>query len=152
MQRISLETPLPCSLGAAWAAVEQRTLLEYVTHPLLKIMSPTLEALPNRFFGGTFYLKRYLFGFLPLGRHTIKVVKLDAARHELVTAESGTLLKGWNHRITICTDAAGRTVYRDELVLDAGYLTPVVGLFANAFYRYRQARWRKLAPGLGELR
>lgn len=151
VQRIELETTLPCSVGAAWAAVQRWTLLEYVTHPLLKIMPLTLEALPNRFCEGTFHLRLYLFGFLPLGRHTVKVVRLDATRHELETEESGTLLKTWNHRITL-RGGAGRTVYRDELSLDAGRLTPVVGLFAHAFYRYRQARWRKLAPSLGELR
>ncbi len=148
MRRVELETSLPCSLGAAWEAVQQRTLLEYVTHPLLKIMPPTLEASPNRFYEGTFHMRLYLFGFLPLGRHTIRVIKLDADSYELVTEESGTLLTGWNHRITLRTDPSGRTLYRDALELDAGRLTPVVWLFAEVFYRYRQARWRKLAPGL----
>ncbi len=143
MRRVDLETPLPCSVEAAWSAVQGRTLLEYVTHPLLKLMP-----LPERFERGNYPMKLYLFGFLPLGRHNIRVIKLDPARHELVTEESGTLVKAWNHRITVRADAEGRTLYRDELGVDAGRLTPAIGLFAHVFYRYRQARPRKLAPSL----
>ena len=102
MRRIKLETALPCLVEAAWSAVQGRTLLEYVTHPLLKLMP-----LPERFEQGSYFMKLYLFGFLPLGRHNIRVVKLDPARHELETEESGTLLKTWNHRITLRGGAGG---------------------------------------------
>lgn len=148
MRHLDLETALPCSVEAAWEAVQRRTLLEHVTHPLLKIMPLTLESLPERFERGSYLMKLYLLGFLPLGRHTIRIVKLDATQHELLTEESGTLLKTWNHRITLRSDPSGRTLYRDALDLDAGWLTLAVQLFAQVFYRYRQARWRTLAPGL----
>ena len=76
-------------------------------------------------------------------------MRLDSAQRELFTEESGTLAEVWNHRITLQTDAEGRTVYRDTLELSAGHLTPVVWAFAQLFYRYRHHRWRALAPRLG---
>jgi len=133
---------------AAWEAVQRRTLLEHITHPLLKIMPPGLDALLERFQRDTYPMKLYLFGFLPLGHHTIQVVTLDPLRHELYTEESGTLVRVWNHAITLRTDNQGRTVYQDALELDAGRFTPVLWVLAGLFYRYRQARWRALAPTL----
>ena len=148
MRHFELKTFLPCSANAAWAAVQRRTLLEYVTHPLLKFMPLELEALSERFREGLYELKLYLLGFLPLGRHTIRVVSVDPSRYELITEESGTLVKIWNHRLTLRTDARGRTLYSDALSLDAGRLTPVLWAFAQTFYRYRQLRWRGLARTL----
>jgi hypothetical protein len=146
--RFELETPLPCSVEAAWEVMRQLTMLEHVTHPLLKCMPLGLEALPDRFQGGTYEFQLYLLGFFPLGRHTIRVVNVDPSRRELLTEESGTLVKVWNHRITLRTDAQGRTLYSDALSLEAGRLTSVFWAFAQAFYRYRQARWRALARTL----
>lgn len=148
MRRFRLQTPLPCSVEAAWDAVQRRTLLEHVTHPLLKIMPLGLGGLPDRFQEGSYELKLYGFGFLLLGHHTIRVVTLDPLRHELYTAESGTLIKTWNHRITLREGANGRVIYQDALELEAQRLTPVLWVFAGLFYRYRQARWRALAPTL----
>ncbi len=149
--RFELQTPLSCSLEAAWEAVQQRTLLEYITHPLLKMMPLGLASLPGRFQRGTYYPKLY-FGFFPLGRRTIRVLTLSPSQHldytrESGTEESGTLAKTLKRHIELRADAEGQTVYRDTLELDAGRFTPVVWVFAQ-FYRYRQHRWRALARTL----
>jgi hypothetical protein len=36
----------------------------------------------------------------------------------------------------------------DRIEIDAGVMTPLVAGFAAIFYRYRQRRWRALAPVL----
>ena len=73
MWRFELQTLLPCSLEAAWEVAQQRTLLEYITHPLLKIMPFGLASLPERFQRGTYHLQRY-FSFFPIGQHTVRVL------------------------------------------------------------------------------
>lgn len=123
MRHFELRTNLSCSVEAAWEAVQRRTLLEHVTHPLLKIMPLGLEPLPDRFQEDSYPLKLPLFGFVALGRHTIRVMRLDLVQRELYTEESGTLIKTWNHLITLYTDAEGRTVYSDALSIDAGRFT-----------------------------
>ena len=42
-----------------------------------------------------------------------------------------------------------RCLYRDRIEIEAGFLTPFVGLYARWFYRTRQRRWRALARRLG---
>jgi hypothetical protein len=39
---------------------------------------------------------------------------------------------------------AGRCRYSDEIEVRAGALPPLVWLYAQLFYRYRQRRWRRL--------
>lgn len=148
MRQLELKTPLACSAETAWEAIQQRAVFEHVTHPLLKIMPRELQLLPERTQEGTYQIKLYLFGFLPLGGHTIRVVRVDPLQRDIYTEESSALIETWNHRLTVYADAAGRTIYSDALSLEAGRLTPVVWALAYGFYRYRQARWRTLARTL----
>jgi hypothetical protein len=53
----------------------------------------------------------------------------------------------WDHTIRIAEAPSG-CEYSDEIVIRAGLLTFLIWLYANVFYRYRQARWRKLANQL----
>jgi hypothetical protein len=50
------------------------------------------------------------------------------------------LIKTWDHRITIASDDQGGTLYRDEVEVRAGLLTPFIWVFAQIFYRHRQRR------------
>jgi hypothetical protein len=54
----------------------------------------------------------------------------------------------WDHWITVEPDGEGGTLYRDSVEIDAGFLTPLVGMFAHLFYCHRQRRWRGLADRL----
>jgi len=38
--------------------------------------------------------------------------------------------------------ARGKVSYTDEIEIQAGWLTPVIWLFAHIFYRHRQRRWK----------
>jgi hypothetical protein len=58
-------------------------------------------------------------------------------------------VRDWRHRITVDGEGWGSTRYMDEIEVRAGALTPLVWLYANLFYRYRQMRWRRLARKLG---
>jgi hypothetical protein len=56
----------------------------------------------------------------------------------------GAAVKVWDHTISIRSEAR-RTRYKDSVIINAGLLTHTVWLFAQAFYRHRQRRWRLLA-------
>jgi len=88
-----------------------------------------------------FHLK--LFGFLPLGIHTIRVVELDAASCQILTNEANTHVPIWNHRIWLESTPTGESRYTDEVELFAGWKTPFVSVWAKLFYRHRQKKWRK---------
>ena len=87
---------------------------------------------------------------LPAWSHEIHVVRVAEAEREIFTNERGGPGRSWNHRIEITPVAgdAGRCRYSDEIEVRAGALTPLVWLYAQLFYRYRQRRWRRLARSL----
>ena len=94
--------------------------------------------------GEDFAFRLKLFGFLPLGIHTIHVVEFDAATCQILTHESNQHVPIWNHRILLEPIQPGVTRYTDDVEIDAGWKTPIVCAWAKCFYVHRQKRWRKL--------
>ncbi|WP_051515742.1 SRPBCC family protein [Candidatus Blastococcus massiliensis] len=91
----------------------------------------------------------WLFGVLPISRHTLEVVAVDEDDHRLVTSEGGGPVRTWRHTISVTPAGDRGCRYTDHLEIDAGAATPVVVAFARGFYAVRQRRWRSLAPLLG---
>jgi hypothetical protein len=143
--RVSTRLPVPADL--AWDTVKRTDTLRYVTRGLLGFR-PEGE-IPERLAEGETYRMRLLFfGVLPAWRHEIRVVRVDDAGHEIRTEERGGPVRDWRHRITVDAEGWGSARYMDEIQIAAGPLTPVVWLYAQLFYRYRQMRWRRLARRL----
>ena len=65
----------------------------------------------------------------------------------IVSYERGGIIRTRNHIIQVAPVPCG-CAYSAEAEIQAGLLTIFVWLYANVFYRYRQARWRKLAGQL----
>ena len=91
-----------------------------------------------------YVLKLYLFGFLPLGNHTIRLINIDRSENKIESTESGLLARVWNHTIQFQEIEENRIYYTDTIEIKAGILTPMIWSFAQLFYRHRQRRWRKL--------
>src|SRR5205814_10309082 len=90
----------------------------------------------------------YLFGIIPLGTHTIFLERIDSEAREIQSRESEWLVRRWDHLIRVRPAADGQTLYSDEILIEAGWLTAFVWLFAHWFYRHRQRRWRRVARRL----
>lgn len=88
-----------------------------------------------------------LFGFLPLGIHTIRVVEFDEASCKILTEEKNPHVPIWNHRIALTALNAKKTHYTDEVEIYAGWKTPFVYLWAKCFYAHRQRKWIRLLQG-----
>jgi len=58
------------------------------------------------------------------------------------------MVRTWDHEISIRHASATCCFYTDSVDIEAGLLTPLVWLFAQALYRYRQRRWRSFTGGL----
>ncbi|MCE3006461.1 MAG: hypothetical protein LW853_06485 [Rickettsiales bacterium] len=102
-------------------------------------------------------------GLIPLGRQWIVTSTPQPEDHprgvfRIRDKGVGDIAKVWDHLIVIEARPDGRTAYRDEVEVRAGVLTLGVWLFAQGFYRHRQARWRRLVrqgfryPGQGARR
>jgi len=148
--KVYVESILPCGHELAWAEVQKSALLEEVAWPIVTFLAAAGgEPFPERWEQGPPVRCRcYLFGLIPLGTHSLVFDRIDPAAHKIDTLETDWLVRVWNHRISTQPTGDGQTHYSDAVEIHAGLLTFGVWLFANAFYRYRQRRWRKVAQRL----
>lgn len=145
---VRVSTRLPAPAGVVWDIAQRTDTLRYVTRGLLGFR---LEGdVPERLAEGETYRMRLLFfGLLPAWRHEIRVVRLDDAHREIRTEEHGGPVRTWRHRIAVDEEGWGSTRYLDEIEIAAGVATPIVWVYTQLFYRYRQRRWRRLARRIG---
>jgi hypothetical protein len=132
-----------------WDEVRTTRLLRHVAAPLIVFDPVEPPVLPEIWPEGRHRVRMRALGILPIGRQWIVTSMPDPEEHargvyRIRDEGSGDLVRVWDHRIVIRARPDGRTDYADEVEVHAGLLTPVVWLFAHVFYRYRQARWRRL--------
>ncbi len=94
--------------------------------------------------GGVFSFHFKVFGLIPLGIHTIRVLDFNEETHCIYTHEGNAHVPVWNHRITLKSIHDHAVEYTDEVEINAGWKTPFVYLWAKAFYSHRQRKWKKL--------
>jgi len=146
--KVDVSTELDCSADKAWDAVRTSALLLHVIWPLATI-GPAGNALPPRWTEGeTIQCRPLILGFIPVGIRTLHFERIDDTRRAIQSREHDTLVRRWDHRISIEPRGESRAFYRDEIEIDAGFVTGLVWAWASMFYRHRQRRWRALARGL----
>ena len=79
-----------------------------------------------------------LFGFIPLGIHTIRIERFDHSG--IQSREHNKHVPVWDHLI-ILEDLGNQTKYTDEVEIHAGWKTVFIWLWAKAFYAHRQRKW-----------
>lgn len=144
MQTVHVETDLPAPAERVWEAMQHPASFLYVTRGVLGV--PSLAGRTDRLRVGeviTGWI--FLFHVLPLHRHRIEVVAVDEEAGIVRSAERGGVLRRWDHVLQVVPVDAHRCRYSDTIDIDAGALTGLVAAGARVFYRYRQARWRRLA-------
>jgi len=141
--RITIQ--LPCDEAELWSRITRPRSLQYVTRPILRFVPLEDGALDGDWEVGKPYdLKLYLFQAIPLGRHRIRLLKVDERTRTILSEESGLLARVWNHVISFHRSGDRTVAYTDEIQIEAGWLTPLVWAFAHLFYRHRQRRWKRL--------
>ncbi len=92
--------------------------------------------------GETFQFKAKVFGFIPFGIHSIKIVKFT---DDIISSnETNTYVKVWNHDIILREVGKNFTEYTDRVEIGAGIITDIVYLWSKSFYRHRQEKWIKI--------
>ena len=140
-----ISTELACSEQALWQKIIEPSSLQFVASPVLDFRPEQHDALIGEWKVGIPYkLKLYFLKCIPLGRHTIQLVKIDKESNTIVSQENGSLARIWNHTIRFNQIGQNSVSYSDEIEIHAGWLTPFIWLFAQLFYRHRQRRWKLL--------
>jgi len=134
-----------CTETELWRRIIEPRSLQFVASPLLTFTPIEADALEGEWQVGRDYpLQLYFMRFIPLGRHTIRLVTIDRSTNTILSEERGSLARVWNHRIHFQQVAPGKLAYEDEIEIRAGVLTPLIWAFAHLFYRHRQRRWKVL--------
>lgn len=143
-RHIRISSILPAPAGLIWEKLAELSSLQFVACPYASFSLLDGESFSHWEQGASYHLRLRVFGFLPMGVHTIRVLRLDPEEFEIYTMESNRHVPLWNHRISLKARPQGDTEYCDELELDGGHMTGLVRLWARLFYAHRQRKWLRL--------
>ena len=140
---VDIATYLPCKPDVAIEHANSPALLVHITKPLVTFVALEPPQFPVQWADGTYWVSMRLFGIIPMGKQAIVISHPPADVFTLRDKGYSALIQTWDHAITIAPSGSG-TLYRDQVVIEAGLLTPLVWSFALLFYHHRQRRWRQL--------
>jgi hypothetical protein len=147
--KVDLATQLDCPADTAWDKIQTSALFLHVIWPLARVVAVEPKQFPPCWReGATLRCRSYIFGVIPIGVRTLTFVRIDQDKREIVTRESDSLVRRWDHVFSITPLGPRRSLHRDTIDIDAGALTFLVWAWASWFYRHRQRRWRALARTL----
>lgn len=137
--------------------VSAQTLWEDILDPnaLAESMqgSLTYSGLPKKpvFEGQRIVVSLKRWGWFPMGRWTMDVVRRDDDRRILESCEFGGLVRKYQHRLEVEPLSDGEARYTDYLDLDAGIFTDLMFPTFVSMYekRHQQRRKRLLASERG---
>ncbi len=145
MKTIELATVLPAGTAVVWDHVLQPRLLCFVARGMLTFQPIEPCEFPERWSAGRFWVRKLLFGLLPIGWQDISIEFLpdQGRKHRMRENGRGWLIPTWDHTIEV-EPVEGGTRYVDLVKVEAGVLTPIVVTFARRFFTHRQRRCHKL--------
>jgi hypothetical protein len=154
--RVLLKLILDCDPDAAWRAIRSPAVFREVSTPLIEIESLSVEGFPTVWEPGVHPVQMRGGGVIPIGQQAIRLSFETAERGATrILHDSGAGLRGavstirlWDHRMAIAPDPAGtgKTLYRDQLTIGAGLLTPFAWYGLWAFWQWRGHKLQQLAP------
>jgi hypothetical protein len=126
--------------------IQKPALLEFITWPILSFTYLDPKRKPKKWSSRKYLTVLTGFGFLPLGNQFVNITIPEQSSTKFVIRDngSGTLVKKWDHLITIQKTSQNHVSYTDEVIVEAGLLTIPIWCFAQFFYRWRQVRWKLL--------
>lgn len=145
MRTITVTTELDAPADVVWAAATTPHAFVHVAKGMLRF--PAAERLDRPWrVGDEIEGWTLLFGVIPFSIHRLSIESIDDQRRRIMSDEGGGMIRTWRHELLATPLGDDRCDYLDRIEIDAGVMTPLVAGFAAVFYRYRQRRWRALAP------
>ena len=143
MSTLNKTSVFPAAEKTVFAKLKELNTLQYIAKPYAAFLPEHGQENIVWEENAVFSFRFKLFGFIPLGTHTINVISFSESGG-IYTHEHNPHVPIWNHRIIIEQIDQNKTRYTDEIEIDAGWKTPFVYLWAKAFYAHRQRKWIKL--------
>jgi len=156
--RVLLKMTLDCEPDAAWRAIRRPSVLNEVSSPLSRFVSLEEDGFPELWPEGPHPVRMLAANSLVVGDQVIDVSYIvkpgrgDEPRVRIMR-DFGHGLSGplaiptrWEHSMAISAAPGNKTLYRDQLVFEAGLLTPVLWPAYWSFWQWRASGIRRLAP------
>ena len=131
----------PAPREEVFEKLQKLETLQYIARPYATF-EPVGETVSTWTVGSTSSYRFRLFGIILFGTHTINIVRFDP--DGISSREGNEHVPVWNHDIKLEILDDARTRYTDRVEIKAGWKTPFVWLWANAFYAHRQRKWIRL--------
>lgn len=143
MMTVRKTSVFPASEKEIFKRLKKLKTLQYIAYPLATFTPVDGD---NELIWEVGRISSYrfkLFGIIPLGIHTIKVIHFGL-NEGIFTNEGNKYVPVWNHKIVIEKIDNNSTKYTDIIDIDAGWKTVFVYLWAICFYSHRQKKWIKM--------
>lgn len=133
MRTVTLEHDYPATAEEVWALATDLDSLKDVMNGIV-----TFEGLPSgRIHAGqTITVQVSLFGKLPPQPYFMEILECDDKAMTFRTSERGAGVKSWCHTLSVKPLSSGSRL-RDEIEIDAGWMTWSFALWARFLYRKR---------------
>ena len=151
--RILLKLVLDCTPDAAWKAIRSPEVFRAVSAPLLRFSSLEPDGFPDSWPAGKHPVSVSMLGIVSAGEQIINISFPESGAGVRTVRDTGGAVSGplttitrWDHTMAVSADRGGRTLYRDQLVIEAGVLTPLLWIGFWAFWQWRAFGLRRFAP------
>ncbi len=151
--RVMLKLTLNCDADAAWDAIRNPAVFTAVSSPLTMFESLEPEGFPALWSAGDHPVRVRAMGLVPIGVQVIGISFPERSDGVRVMRDSGRGLSGplaaitrWEHTMAVSSAPDGRTLYRDQLIFEAGVITPLLWPVYWAFWQFRAWGLARLAP------
>ena len=143
-KRVHVSSVFSASAGEIWSKLSKLETLQYVAAPYAYFRPVDMEKELVWREGETAQFRLKVFGFIPMGIHTIRIVEFNKDNYCVCSIESNKQVPVWRHIITLKPSTGQTTYYEDIVEIAAGWKTGFVSIWSKMFYRHRQRRWYKL--------
>lgn len=153
-----LKFTLDCDPDAAWRAIRSPVVFRAVSRPLTRFTSLEPTGFPALWSPGEHPVRMIAPGGMVIGDQIIDVefIERPATKKRAavrIVRDTGRGLSGplalvtrWEHSMAVTAAPGGRTLYRDQLDFAVGPLTLLAWPLYWAFWQWRGAALRRLAP------
>ena len=148
-----LKQVLDCDPDAAWRAIRSPAVFRAVAAPLMSFTSLEPHGFPATWSQAEHPVSAHLLGLIPMGTQVIDLTFSERGDvrfvHDTGEATSGALgvMSYWHHTMAVSPTKDGRTLFRDRLLFDAEPVSLAVWPAMWAFWQWRAAQMKRLAPG-----
>lgn len=150
--RILLKLELDCASDAAWRAIRSPDVFRAVSAPFTTFDSLEPGGFPESWPEGEHLVRAKAFGVAVIGEQTIDLEFLEPRKGVRAVRDTGRGLSGpltavtrWEHTMAVSALPGARTLFRDQLRVEAGVLTPLLWVGFWAFWQWRAIQISRLS-------